>query len=950
MKKNTFFLVIILLLNTLNSNAQIWEQTINPDEGLFPTIVKDISVDGAGDLIVGGFSYDIAGSLYGSFLSKITPDGTVLWERIYPSLYFDPTGDEHYYIGAETTTENEIYHFRMSDGSLIISKLDENGDSLSTQTYDDLGGNMPFFIRDVTEAVDGGYLLVGGTGVSPNASAMIAKLDEAVNLQWTELFNGIDGWRAKIVSISAESFVVSDPGIVQKRDTAGNELWSIELASPLQDHDIIETSEGDFVYLSRNYVAKISGDGILLWEKNLPVEFNNKVVRELSDGSYILGGRYGTNAAHFIGLTNLTSGGELIWDRIFGEPSFDVFEIPEINGFDIVQDSDSTLIIGNSCCLDIPSNTDAYVFKIPANGYVFDNLIQGRVFKDDNLDCISDPGELGLTSRIVEVVGDDNIAYAITDENGTFDISLDTGTYAIRSILPNNYWGTCIDVPYIFTISGPEDTISLDLPAQLLFECPFLEVDIGASFLRRCFENTYYVNYCNYGTIAADSAVVQVVLDPNMLYLTSSIDLAAQNGDTLLFELGSLGVDSCGQFSIAVFLDEDCDQTVLGQSHCVTALISPDSTCIPIDPDWDGSSLITRAECINDSLFFFIRNIGLGDMLIPSSYIVTEDVIMHNSEGDEVLLTSGEEVQVLAIASNESTWRLEVDQVEGHPGESNPSTVVEGCNAIFNPGSPFNLGLVNAFPMDDYNPFISIDCQQNIGSYDPNDKLASPTGWTEENFIEQNEPIEYMIRFQNNGTDTAFNVVIEDVIAPQLDITTIRPGASSHPYEVEIRNPRRLIFNFENILLPDSVTNEAASHGFVKFKIDQNKDLAPGTIIRNSADIYFDFNTAIRTNEAFHTIVSPLPITLDIEEPILPNVYIEAFPNPFQEWTQIQVKGQSFDNMELKLFDVGGKLIRTLATNEQTFILHRNHLNAGIYFFRIETNKQLIGVGKLLVQ
>ncbi|MCC7050654.1 MAG: T9SS type A sorting domain-containing protein, partial [Bacteroidia bacterium] len=48
--------------------------------------------------------------------------------------------------------------------------------------------------------------------------------------------------------------------------------------------------------------------------------------------------------------------------------------------------------------------------------------------------------------------------------------------------------------------------------------------------------------------------------------------------------------------------------------------------------------------------------------------------------------------------------------------------------------------------------------------------------------------------------------------------------------------------------------NQAASNGFIKFKIKQAKNLPDGTEIKNSADIYFDYNDPVITNKTLHTI------------------------------------------------------------------------------------------------
>ena len=60
-------------------------------------------------------------------------------------------------------------------------------------------------------------------------------------------------------------------------------------------------------------------------------------------------------------------------------------------------------------------------------------------------------------------------------------------------------------------------------------------------------------------------------------------------------------------------------------------------------------------------------------------------------------------------------------------------------------------------------------------AYDPNDKLVHPTGVQEEGYTLFGEELEYTVRFQNIGTDTAFNIRIEDQLDDDLDWNTFRP-------------------------------------------------------------------------------------------------------------------------------------------------------------------------------
>ncbi len=134
-------------------------------------------------------------------------------------------------------------------------------------------------------------------------------------------------------------------------------------------------------------------------------------------------------------------------------------------------------------------------------------------------------------------------------------------------------------------------------------------------------------------------------------------------------------------------------------------------------------------------------------------------------------------------------------------------------------------------------------------SYDPNDKIArTSTGWSDSQyFIDEDSWIDYTIRFQNTGTDTAFTVVITDTLEAELDMASFEMGASSHPVEVTFRAGRVVKWTFNNILLPDSNVNEAASHGLVSIRIKPVLPLVPGTLISNTANIFFDFNEPVIT-------------------------------------------------------------------------------------------------------
>jgi uncharacterized repeat protein (TIGR01451 family) len=147
-------------------------------------------------------------------------------------------------------------------------------------------------------------------------------------------------------------------------------------------------------------------------------------------------------------------------------------------------------------------------------------------------------------------------------------------------------------------------------------------------------------------------------------------------------------------------------------------------------------------------------------------------------------------------------------------------------------------------------------------SYDPNDLTANSPGHYEPHFISAGERVVFRVRFQNTGNYQAEDVLIRDLLDPQVwDIETFEPIAASVGglvYEGVQTNLNPLTgeasFLFEGINLPDSSSSASLSQGFVTFAISTRNNLSHGTALSNTAEIYFDNNPAIVTNTTNHTI------------------------------------------------------------------------------------------------
>ena len=235
----------------------------------------------------------------------------------------------------------------------------------------------------------------------------------------------------------------------------------------------------------------------------------------------------------------------------------------------------------------------------------------------------------------------------------------------------------------------------------------------------------------------------------------------------------------------------------------MTAQVFPDSVCEPPTSLWKGATVRLGAACDPDSVRFTLKNMGNTATSGSLPFRLIRNFQLEQTGG--FTLAAGQSTTITAPRGPE-TWRLTTGQEPNHPfAPKLPSLAVEGCTVG---GGMFDKGFVTAFENSDGSDFSFRFCEEIIGSFDPNDKSAAPAGAGEAaHLIAPATELDYRIRFQNTGTDTAFTVVVRDTIEAGLDLATLQIGVSSHPMQVELRD-RALAFVFENILLPDSNVNE----------------------------------------------------------------------------------------------------------------------------------------------
>jgi hypothetical protein len=226
-------------------------------------------------------------------------------------------------------------------------------------------------------------------------------------------------------------------------------------------------------------------------------------------------------------------------------------------------------------------------------------------------------------------------------------------------------------------------------------------------------------------------------------------------------------------------------------------------------------------------------------------------------------------------------------------------------------------------------------------SYDPNNKLVQPTGSGVQGFIPASTgKLEYTINFQNTGTAQAFNIYVLDTLDGDVDIASLEVLSSSHPQTTTLLPGNVLKFNFSNIMLADSSSNEAGSHGFVKYSVAPDAGLSPGTEIKNTAFIYFDFNSPVVTNTALNTIEFPMGIPEDH------NYQLAVFPNPAGNKTTIMFEDNSSQNIVVEIMNISGqKVFSEELTNfngKYNRAIDLGQQASGVYLLQITTNSSVV--------
>lgn len=217
-----------------------------------------------------------------------------------------------------------------------------------------------------------------------------------------------------------------------------------------------------------------------------------------------------------------------------------------------------------------------------------------------------------------------------------------------------------------------------------------------------------------------------------------------------------------------------------------------------------------------------------------------------------------------------------------------------------------------------------------LAACDPNDKISKPEGEIKPG----TRHIQYHINFQNVGNDTAYRVVIVDTIDLRVPLQSIVLGSSSHKYKLHTQN-NILIFEFPDIKLVDSATNEPGSKGYIRFSAMLQPNLPIGSKVDNRAHIYFDYNEAVITNTASVFVHDN---SWSAEHISSIDGVLKVYPNPASGIINLQNTG---NECGFRIYNSGGIELLCGTLNNGENILKVDGLPAGIYFVVLDNGSHV---------
>jgi len=842
------------------------------------------------------------------------------------------TSDGGYILGGNSNSLISGDHTEPSHGlgDYWVLKLDATG---NIQWQNTIGGDFDDDLRYIQQTTDGGYILGGFSESSisgdktensqGNFDYWVIKLYPSGNIQWQNTIGGNDvdwlqsiqqtidggyilgGWSVSDISgdkteNNHDSTLTHPDYWVVKLDAMGNIQWQNTIGGNSMDQltSIQQTADGGYILSGWSY-SNISGDktensigvsdywvvkldsiGNIQWQNTIGGNLHevSPIIKQTTDGGYILGGYSGSGISG--DKTESNNGGEDYW----------VLKLDTIGNIQWQNTIGGKFVDQLS---SIQQTTDG--------GYILGGLSMSNISGDKTENChglsdywvlkLDDIGNIQWQNTIMGIERDELYSVHQTTDGGYIlggnsdsYISDDKTTYPRGN---DDYWVIKLTDKFN-VINGKLYNDVNNNTIQDAGEAGLTNIMITEQNTGRIVFSEQYGKYRltvldsgNFATYSAPLNYYNSVPLVNTAYFNSFLQVDSLND--FAFQPNGVFNDVCVKLTPVSLFRSGFDATYnISFVNNGTTTLSPTVIFFPDANVSFTSANVTPVSVTTDSV---VWNIGSLAPFQSGNIVVTVNV--HTGLPIGSLINSSVRIEPVA-------------------GDANP-----GCN------------------YSEWEVFTT-------GSFDPNDILVSrDTLFTTE--IPNPPYLDYIIRFQNTGNDTAFNVkILNPLDTNKLQLNTLEYVASSHPVNINfIYHERNMEFKFDNILLPDSNVNEPLSHGFIHYRVKPKTTLQHNDTIKNIAAIYFDFNDPVITNTATTRVVLPTGIASyqSAEN-------IQLFPNPAQTELNLQ---HTTAVEKIQVIDILGKNVFEKNINSQQYLkINISQFQNGVYFIKAYSTQGVV--------
>ena len=852
-------------------------------------------------------------------------------ELVFESQQTDDGG--YIVAGIDTAFDynrNTVIYNKYTEGRAWLAKLDVNGVLTWTRYSPTLDPHTGGFLSICR--MPSGLNVAAGHGNTTSAlpsNFYIAAYNDVGNFQWDNLYGGSNIDRAYNIQTTSDGgfilagFTLSNDGQVSGNHNPGTaDAWIVKLdasraiqwqkcyggAGGDTAYSILQTSDGYIVAgvssssngdltgnngLSDAWVFKIDNAGTIQWQKNIGGVENDalKSIVSNSDNSYT--------------LTGYTRSATVLSNGLKGQADLWIITVSGTDGSTIWSKG-----YGGT------SNDHGYSIKrTVGNGFLVGGYtestngdISGQAGRADGwLLNLQNDGSLNW-QKTVGTAKDEFVLTVLGSDNGDFTI---TG-YA-TPVTPMSFFdstdGYAVRLGSFNTIKGT------------------LFYDVNSNGIKDAGEGNF-----TSATVKAVNGSYQKIAIPSSEGFSMKVDLLGTYSTSVVFNSPYyVAVPASRSSTFTTYLNTDSFSFAIQPIPALKDLVI---NAIPLTPARPGFSLKYN---------IIYKNIGTA--IIPSGEVhfkrdprlnFVSAVPPISSVNGDTLKWSYTNLQPLNVASITVNFTV-----------STPPTVNIGDTLT-------SIGLITPVEGDQTPHDDTVIVKQIVvGSYDPNDKYEKNEGRVPPEYVADGKYLDYLVRFQNLGTDTAFNIVILDTLSDKLDLSTLQVIATSHPYKVTLTGTI-LTWTFNDILLPHSAINEPASHGYIAYRIKPLNTVALGDTIHNTASIYFDFNLPVQTNDAFTTIGEDIALPLKLIS--FSGVYRNE--KTALQWT---TSGEfNIENFEIQRSFNGTDFItvgevqprgRIGTTTQYEFTDNLNNISANTFFYRllIEEKDGKISYSKILL-